>query len=57
MAIGNGNSCTSVFPNARALKQQELNNKETKEQGEERGMSIERSTAGTKERSPDVLSP
>ena len=50
------NSCTRVFPNTRALEQQEWNNKETDEESKKRGVSMERSKAGTKEkRSPDGL--
>ena len=44
------NSCKSVFPNTRAWEQQKnKNNKET-EEGKKRGVSRERSKAGTKEK-------
>ena len=49
-------SCTSVFPNTRACEHQEWNKtKETDEEIKKRGMSMERSKAGTKE-SRDGLS-
>ena len=52
-----GNSCTSVFPNTRAWEQQERNKtKKTDEDGKKRGVSMERSKAGTNKRSPDRLS-
>ena len=52
-----GNSCKSVFQNTRAWKQQERNNtKKTDEEGKKRGVRMERSKAGAKERSPDGLS-
>ena len=52
-----GNSCISVFPNTLAWEQQERNKiKETDEEEKKRGVSIERSKAGTKEKiSPDGL--
>ena len=45
------------FPNTRAWEQQELNKvKKTNEEGKKRGVSMERSKAGTKEnRSSDGL--
>ena len=52
-----GNACTSVFPNTQAWEQQERN--KTKRQTEmvrREGVSMERSKAGTKKRSPDGLS-
>ena len=48
-----GNSCTSVFPNTHAWEQQEC---KTDEDTQKRGMSMEKSTAGTNKRSPDGLS-
>ena len=51
-----GNSCTSVFPNNRAWEQQQKRNKkETDEDGKKRGVSMERSKAGTNKRSPNGL--
>ena len=46
----------SIFPNTHAWEQQERNNKETDEEGKKRGVIIERSKAGTKNRSPDGVS-
>ena len=44
-----GTSCTSVFLNTRAEKQQERNKiNKTDEDGKKRGVSVERSKAGTK---------
>ena len=43
------NSCTSVFPNTCALEQQEWNKKVTEEEGKKRGVSMEKSKAGSKE--------
>ena len=45
-----GNSCKSVFFNTRAWEQQELNKLETDEEGEKRGVSMERSKAGKKKK-------
>ena len=45
-----GNSCTSVFSN----RKNEIRQK--KEDGKKRGVSIERSKAGKKTKSPDGLS-
>ena len=47
-----GSSCRSVFPNTLTWEQKE----ETDEEGKKRGVSIERSKEGTKERTPDGLS-
>ena len=54
MAIGNGDSCRNGFPNTRAWEQQEWN--KIKKQTNKRDVSVERSEAGTKKRSPDCLS-
>ena len=52
-----GNSCTSVFPNTHAWEQQERNKtKETDEDGKKRGVSMERSKAGTNKEVPNGLS-
>ena len=51
------NSCTGVFPNTRAMEQQEYNDTKTKEEGKKIVTSMYRGTAGMKnKRSPDGLS-
>ena len=49
-----GNPCKSVFLNTHEWEQQERNKTETDEDGN-RGVSMERSKAGTNKRSPDGL--
>ena len=53
-----GNPCTIVFPNTREWEQQEWNKtkRQTKKVRREAWVYIERSKAGTQERSPDGLS-
>ena len=48
-----GNSCTSVFPNTHACEQQERNKTKRQTDGKKRGVSMERSKAGTNKKSPD----
>ena len=51
-----GDSCTSVFPtHAHGDSKNEID-KETDEDGNKRGVSMERSKAGTNKRSPDGIS-
>ena len=50
------NSCTSVFRNTSAWKQQGVNNtKEAAEEDMKRSVNVELSEAGIKKRSPDGL--
>ena len=51
-----GNSCTSVFPNTCAWEQQERSKTMRQTKTQKRGVSMEKSTAGTNKRSPDGLS-
>ena len=57
MAIGNGELKHECFPKHSGMGIARINHdKETDEEGKKRGVSMERSKAGAKERSPDGLS-
>ena len=56
MAIGYGELMHECFPNTHAWEQQERNETKRDEDGKKRGVSMERSKAGTNKRSHEGLS-
>ena len=56
MAILNGELVHECFPKHSRMGTARTNDKETDEDGKKRGLSMERSKAGTNKRSPDGLS-